>query len=80
VTSVVTLCRAALRSHFARTVCSLFELACSRRRRDSGLELDARSKSSHVGSLRSNSMLAQRARMFSPPPPRFWTRTVCSLF
>jgi hypothetical protein len=29
-------------------------------------------------SLRSNCMLAQRARMFSPP--RFWTRTGCSLF
>jgi len=59
------------------------------------LELDARSKSSHVGSLRSNCMLAQRARMFSPPAAildsnwmlaqrarmlaRF-ARTVCSLF
>jgi hypothetical protein len=32
---------------------------------------------SHVGALRSDCMLAQRARMFSS---RFWTRTVCSLF
>ena len=54
-----------LRSRFARTVCSLKELACSRRR-DSGLELYARSKSSHVLALKgSNCMLAQRARMFS---------------